>query len=60
MLIQGLLDETILPESTNALNNILMQVNASSPTLSEYPTADHGSIVGISAEEVLNFLGSLF
>lgn len=60
MLLQGLLDETVLPESTNALNNILMQVNASSPTLSEYPTADHGSIVGISAEEVLNFLGGLF
>lgn len=60
MLLQGLLDETVLPESTSALKKQLMQVNANSPTLIEYPTADHGSIVAMSAVAVLDFLDAKF
>lgn len=60
MLLQGLLDETVLAESTSRLNNLLMQINPISPTLTEYPTADHGTIVGISADDVISFLGGLY
>ena len=60
MLLQGLLDETVLAQSTSKLSNLLFQVNESSPVLTEYPTADHGSIVAISAPAIFNFLADLF
>jgi len=60
MLLQGLLDETVLAQSTNKLSNLLLQTNGSSPVLTEYPTADHGSIVAISAPTIINFLADLF
>lgn len=59
LLVQGLIDETVYPESTAMLSNSLIQLSTDS-TLVEYPTGSHGSVVNQSAEAVLNFVAALF
>ena len=60
LLMQGLLDEVVFPESTAALSNTLSAINVVAPTLIEYPGADHNSVVEQSAGDVLSFLNSVF
>jgi len=60
LLMQGLLDEVVFPQSTAALNNVLSGINPRVPTLIEYPSADHYNVVDQSADDVLTFLESVF
>lgn len=59
-LMQGLLDETVFPQSTAALNNLLTGVNATTPRIIEYPSADHTTVVEQSFNDVLAFLAAVF
>ncbi len=59
LLVQGLIDETVFPESTTMLSNSLIQLSTDS-TLVEYPTGSHASVVNQSAAAVLNFIAALF
>ena len=59
-LMQGLLDETVLPQSTAALSNLLSSVNATPPSVIEYPSADHSSVIEQSFNDVLAFLATVF
>lgn len=59
-LMQGLLDETVLPQSTAALSNLLGSVNATPPSVIEYPSADHNSVIEQSFNDVLAFLALVF
>ena len=59
-LMQGLLDETVLSQSTAALGNLLGSVNTLPPTLIEYPSADHTTVLDQSFDDVLAFLATVF
>jgi len=59
-LMQGLLDEVVIPQSTVALNNLLSSVNTTPPTFTQYPSADHDTVIEQSFNDVLNFLESVF
>ncbi len=56
LLLQGLLDSVVFPESTSMLDNLLRNINNTESSLIQYPSADHSSVVDVSEAEVLNFL----
>lgn len=59
-LMQGLLDETVLPQSTAVLGNLLGSINTLPPTIIEYPSADHTTVLDQSFDDVLAFLAMVF
>ena len=59
-LMQGLLDETVLPQSTVLLSNFIASVNTLPPTIIEYPSADHTTVLDQSFDDVLAFLAAVF
>ncbi|OED42156.1 hypothetical protein AB833_07570 [Chromatiales bacterium (ex Bugula neritina AB1)] len=60
LLVQGSLDSVVFPESTSALNNLLRNVNGTDSVITEYPSADHTTVVDQSVNEVLSFVANLF
>lgn len=56
LLLQGLLDSVVFPESTSNLNNLLRNQNNTESEQIQYASADHSTVVETSANDVLSFL----
>ncbi|MGH1358081.1 MAG: alpha/beta hydrolase [Burkholderiaceae bacterium] len=59
LLVQGGLDTTVFPQSTQALESTYT-AGGTTVTLSAYPTATHTSIVQASVNEVVTFIATQF
>lgn len=60
MLLQGMADSVVLPDSTDQLAARMQQINGVAPVVNRYDSATHSSVLLISFSDALNFVTSVF